>query len=552
MPKIGNWQDARATVARRPRLIALVEPVGMNYSGGRPVMLFSTYTFLLVFLPLTLAGFFLLGRVHWRWSTVWLTACSLVFYAWWKPDAGQPWTPWFLGLIVSSCAGNYACGNAIARSASPARRRILVTLGVTTNLLLLFYFKYLGIFATWSNALTGWPQAVPHLILPLAVSFFTFLQIAFLVDVYRGDPTGYNFGDYLLFVTFFPHLSAGPIVHHRELIGQFRPRITRPSPRFLAIGCTVLAIGLFKKVVLADSLAATATPIFEFAATASRGLSMGEAWVGALAYSLQIYFDFSGYSDMAIGVSYLFGIRLPLNFDSPYKATSIIDFWGRWHMTLSRFLREYLYIPLGGNRCGPQRRYANLMATMLLGGLWHGAGITFVIWGGLHGLYLCVNHAWRGLRQSLGWRPLPAAVAGLLTFVAVVLAWVPFRAGTFELAAAGNARLAWHTSARFYQAMLVPQRGPLWTPIADGDIMKAQRAIRPLGYSLLIAFLFPNTQQFLGRFSPHFRSTREAACRRRRWWGWRPVPLAAAFIFILLLVVTLEMEGGGEFIYFQF
>jgi len=528
-----------------------VETCRLNYAGAA-VMLFSTYIFLLVFLPLTLAGFFLLGRLHWRWSTVWLTACSLVFYAWWKPEADEPWTPWFLILIVASCSGNYLCGNAIARSSNPARRRTLVTLGVVINLLLLFYFKYLGIFATWSHALTGWPQAVPHLVLPLAVSFFTFLQIAFLVDVYRGDPTDYSFGDYLLFVTFFPHLIAGPIVHHRELISQFRPRITKPSPRCLAIGCTVLAIGLFKKIVIADGLADTATPIFQFAATATRALTLGEAWVGALAYSLQIYFDFSGYSDMAIGVSALFGIRLPLNFNSPYKATSIIDFWGRWHMTLSRFLREYLYIPLGGNRCGPLRRYTNLMLTMVLGGLWHGAGITFVLWGTLHGLYLCINHAWRGLRLSLGWRPMPAALAGLLTFVAVVCAWVPFRAGNFELAAAGNAQLAWHTSARFYQAMLLPPHGPLWTPVTDGDIMKVQRAIRPLITGLLIAFLLPNNQQFLGRFSPHFRAAREPAYQRRRWWGWRPIPLAAAFVFILFLIVTLEMDRGGEFIYFQF
>ena len=515
-------------------------------------MLFSTYTFLLVFLPLTLAGFFLLGRLHWRWSTLWLTACSLVFYAWWKPEGAQAWTPWFLLLIVASCAGNYTCGQAIARSTRPATRRSLVSLGVGVNLLLLFYFKYLGIFATWAQALTGWPGTVPHLVLPLAVSFFTFLQIAFLVDVYRGDPTDYRFGDYLLFVTFFPHLIAGPIVHHRELIGQFRPRITKPSPSCLAIGCTVLAIGLFKKVVIADNLAATATPIFHFAATAARGLSMGEAWVGALAYTLQIYFDFSGYSDMAIGVAFLFGIRLPLNFNSPYKATSLIDFWGRWHMTLSRFLRDYLYIPLGGNRRGPLRRYTNLMLTMVLGGLWHGAGITFVLWGALHGIYLCINHGWLALRKALGWRPLPAALAGLLTFVAVVLAWVPFRAGNFELAAAGNARVAWHATARFYQAMLVPRPGPLWTPVVDGDIMKVQRAVRPLGYSLLIAFLLPNTQEFLGRFSPHFRRVRDPGWRRRRWWGWRPVPLVAAFVFILFLIVTLEIDSGGEFIYFQF
>lgn len=255
---------------------------------------------------------------------------------------------------------------------------------------------------------------------------------------------------------------------------------------------------------------------------------------------------------MAIGVSALFGLRLPLNFHSPYKASSIIDFWRRWHMTLSRFLRDYLYIPLGGNRHGPARRYANLMTTMLLGGLWHGAGITFVLWGALHGLYLCINNGWLTLRNRLGWRPLPKGLAITLTFLAVVFAWVPFRSGNFELASSGNAKLAWTTTTRFYHAMVVPHHGPLWTPIADGNIMKVGRAIRPLVYGMLIAFLLPNTQQFLGRFSPHFRTAREPTPPRRRWWGWRPVPLAAAFVFILLLIVTLEIDRGGEFIYFQF
>jgi len=513
-------------------------------------MLFSTYTFLLVFLPVALAGFFLLGRLHWRWSTTWLTGCSLAFYAWWKPESVQSWTPWFLVLVVLSCTGNFLCGDAIARSNRPATRKALVTLGVSVNLLLLFYFKYLGIFATWSHALTGWPQAIPHLILPLAVSFFTFLQIAFLVDVFRGDKTGYSFGDYLLFVTFFPHLIAGPIVHHRELICQFRPRITKLNPAYLAIGFTVLAIGLFKKAVIADSLANTATPIFQYAT--SHALTMGEAWVGALAYTFQIYFDFSGYSDMAIGVSYLFGIRLPLNFNSPYKSASIIEFWRCWHMTLSRFLRDYLYIPLGGNRRGPLRRYANLMITMLLGGLWHGAGITFALWGGLHGLFLCVNNGWIALRRKLDWRPMPKALAAAITFVAVVFAWVPFRSGNFELASAGNARLAWQTTANFYRSMVIPQHGPLWTPAADGNIMKAKRAIRPVLCGLLIAFLLPNTQQFMGRFSPHFHTANEPKAPRRRWWGWRPAPLTAVFVFVLFLLVTMEIDKGGEFIYFQF
>lgn len=515
-------------------------------------MLFSTYTFLLFFLPLVLLGYFALGKLNWRWSMIWLTASSLMFYAWWKPEPDHPWNPWFVCLIIFSCAGNFICGNAIAAADRHRAKKILVSIGVTLNILLLVYYKYLGLFSAWSHAATGFPAEIPSLVMPLAVSFFTFLQIAFLVDVYRGDKTGYNFTDYLLFVTFFPHLVAGPLVHHRELISQFKEKVTRFDSRCFAIGLTVLAIGLFKKVIVADNLAETATPIFHFASEGTRALTMGEAWIGALAYTFQIYFDFSGYSDMAIGLSFLFGLKLPLNFNSPYKATSIIDFWRRWHMTLSRFLRDYLYIPLGGNRKGPVRRYTNLLTTMLLGGLWHGAGITFVLWGLLHGIYLCINHAWIALRKKLNWRPMPKYLAILVTFAAVVCAWVPFRAGNYELASSGNARLAWETTASFYHAMFVPQGGPLWTPLSDESIMKFQRAIRPLAYAVLIAFFLPNTQQFLGRFSPHFRVKGESKPDKRGWWGWRPSPIAAAFAFLLFLIVTLEIDRGGEFIYFQF
>lgn len=515
-------------------------------------MLFSTYTFLLFFLPLVLAGFYLLGRFNWRWSTSWLTLSSLAFYAWWKPDPTHPWNPLFLILVLTSCGANYLIGNAIANSSREPVRKGLVTFGVTANLSLLVYYKYLGIFSVWCHALTGWPHEIPSLVMPLAVSFFTFLQIAFLVDVYRGDKTGYNFADYVLFVTFFPHLVAGPLVHHRELISQFKERITRFDPRAFSIGLTVLAIGLFKKVMVADNLAETATPIFQFAADAQRALTMGEAWVGALAYTFQIYFDFSGYSDMAIGISFMFGLRLPLNFNSPYKSASIIDFWRRWHMTLSRFLRDYLYIPLGGNRNGVVRRYANLIVTMLLGGLWHGAGITFVLWGLLHGLYLCINNAWVFIRKRFGWSPIPKPAAILITFIAVVFAWVPFRAGNYELASSGNAKLAWQTTSNFYQAMVVPQDGPLWTPAYEGGIMKFRRAIRPMTYAFIIAFLLPNTQQFLGIFSPHFRTGRDPHFARRRRIRWRPTLAAAVFVFVLLLLVTLEIDRGGEFIYFQF
>ena len=303
-------------------------------------MLFSSYIFLFFFLPVVLLGYYALGCVHWRMATKWLTLSSLVFYGWWNPESNEAWSPFFLILIVCSCAINFGCGNLLTIVKLHSTKKLLVTLGVAMNIGLLLYYKYTGLFAVWSQALSGWPTDIPHFVMPLAVSFFTFLQIAFLVDVYRGDKTGYSFWDYLLFVTFFPHLIAGPLVHHRELISQFRPEITRIKYKYIGIGLTLLILGLFKKVVLADNLATVVNPIFSFAAEGSRALTFGEAWAGGLAYTFQLYFDFSGYSDMAIGLSYLFGLRLPLNFNSPYKATSIVDFWRRWHMTLSRFLRR--------------------------------------------------------------------------------------------------------------------------------------------------------------------------------------------------------------------
>src|SRR5262249_37293646 len=283
-----------------------------------------------------------------------------------------------------------------------------------------------------ANMILPWQWHALEVTLPLGISFFTFTQVAYLADVAYGHAYERNFAKYVLFVTYFPHLIAGPIMHHREMMPQFDTAMPRLSSDRLAIGLTVFSIGLFKKVVIADFLATIADPVF--AAAAKGAVSGADAWGGTLAYSLQIYFDFSGYCDMAIGMSYLFGIVLPFNFDAPYKAQSIAEFWHRWHITLSRFLRDYLYIPLGGNRHGEARRNWNLAVTMLIGGLWHGAGWTFVIWGGLHGLFLIVNHSWLKLTARV---PMLArasetivyyALSLALTQLCVALAWVFFRA----------------------------------------------------------------------------------------------------------------------------
>ena len=382
-------------------------------------MLFNSAVFIFAFLPVTLFVFHVLGKYNFYNSAIiWLVFASLFFYGWWNPA--------YLFLILGSMLFNYGVGLSLSKTPHKG----ILALGVTANLALLGYFKYANFFVENLNALLQDSLHLETVILPLAISFFTFQQIAYLVDAYRGEAKEYRLLHYALFVTFFPQLIAGPIVHHKEMMPQFaKDFIGRINAMHLAIGVTVFAIGLFKKVVLADGIAVYATPIFS-AAEAGVELTFFEAWGGALAYTLQLYFDFSGYSDMAIGLAAMFGIRLPLNFNSPYKATNIIDFWRRWHMTLSRFLRDYLYIPLGGNRKGPTRRNINIMLTMLLGGLWHGAGWTFVLWGGLHGLFLLINHAWRRLRPlSLG-GPIITTISWGLTMAAVVIAWVPFRAET--------------------------------------------------------------------------------------------------------------------------
>lgn len=309
-------------------------------------------------------------------------------------------------------------GGSVAVERVLSRKAILIV-GIVFNLGLLGYFKYANFFIANLNVL-GANLSLPNIMLPLAISFFTFQQIAFLVDSYREETRDYDFLNYSLFVTFFPQLIAGPIVHHKEMMPQFASRWNLVKRyRNIALGLFIFSLGLFKKVVIADTFAQWATPGFDIATE----LNFFEAWITSLSYTLQLYFDFSGYTDMAIGSALLFNIKLPINFNSPYKALDIQDFWKRWHITLSRFLRNYLYIPLGGNRKGPWQTHVNLFATLLLGGLWHGASWMFVIWGALHGMALVVHRVWR----QLGFR-MPKIIAWVMTFGFINLTWVFFRA----------------------------------------------------------------------------------------------------------------------------
>lgn len=517
-------------------------------------MLFNSYAFLFGYLPLTLLFFFWLGRFSRHLAAAWLGAASLFFYGWWNPA--------YVGLLLASIFFNYGVGYALARTHAGHRRRrnLLLGLGVGVDLVLLGYYKYANFFLDTANHLfdTGW--GLQDILLPLGISFFTFTQIAFLVDVWSGKAREYSFIHYLLFVTYFPHLIAGPVLHHKEMMPQFAQAETyRPSWENLSVGVTIFAVGLFKKAVLADGVSPYANAAFA-AADAGERLDFLAAWGGALAYAVQLYFDFSGYSDMAIGLSRMFGIVLPLNFNSPYKAMNIIEFWRRWHMTLSRFLRDYLYIPLGGNRKGRVRRHVNLMLTMLLGGLWHGASWNFVLWGGLHGLYLVINHAWRALRQRhfptlMQGSRLGSVLAWGLTFIAVVVAWVPFRATSME-GTMGMLTAMAGVHGVTLPAAFAPLLGGLGEVFLDFggsfELGGGSRFVLTWAWVLpllAIALVLPNTQELMHHHRPGFDFDAAAVVARLQWrpnlaWGLVMAGIAAAGI--------LSLTQATEFLYYQF
>ena len=387
-------------------------------------MLFNSAEFLFFFLPVTLLVFlFLLKQQKSNLLVAWLVLASLFFYGWWNPA--------YLILIVFSMIFNFNFGKLISLK---KYSKLLLIIGVSVNLGFLGYFKYTNFLVDQINTVASTNFNIETIILPLAISFFTFQQIAYLVDAKRGLTSEYSFLHYALFVTFFPQLIAGPIVHHKQMLPQFEAvQNVKFDYMNIAIGLSIFSIGLFKKTVLADGMAPYANSVFA-QAEAGESISMFVAWGGALAYTFQLYFDFSGYSDMAIGIARLFGIVLPLNFYSPYKALNISEFWRRWHITLSNFLRDYIYIPLGGNRLGEFSRYRNLLITMLLGGIWHGAGWNFLIWGALHGTYLSIQQIWSQFCPNFSLIPqsIKKVLAWTITFIAVVYAWVLFRATSFD------------------------------------------------------------------------------------------------------------------------
>ncbi len=489
-------------------------------------MPFNSYPYF-IFLAAAVLGFRLLERNALTARRVFLLLASYAFYAWWRAD--------FLLLLAGSTLVNFALGREIEqRRRRFADRRALLIGGLVFNLGLIAAFKYSTLFFSTANELLGIGLAVPHWFLPLAISFFTFEQISYLVDADAGKTANYSLLDYALFVAYFPHLIAGPIVRHGDLIPQFRQM--RGENDDLATGITLFTIGLAKKSLIADNLAPFADAIF---GAAARGQALGvtDGWLGTLFFAFQIYFDFSAYSDMALGSSVMLGIRLPVNFHSPYKAASIIEFWRRWHISLSAFLRDYLYVPLGGNRHGRMRRYRNLLITMLLGGLWHGANWTFMLWGGLHGLYLSINHAFRramkGRAPAPGWRTPLHAASVALTFAATSLAWIVFRAP--DLASARNVA------------------GGLIGLGNSHVVSFSPLAAVTLVLLFVIVWFMPNSMEMMWRHRPALPSPYpDQPVEPAKRLSWAPTPLNAAAYGLVCILAVLALSNLKPFIYFQF
>jgi len=516
-------------------------------------MLFNSYIFIFCFLPVVLLGFHLLGKYRdQRLALGWLVGASLFFYGWWNPP--------YLALILASIVLNYAIGRVLL---DRPRQSVLV-FGLLLNIALLGYFKYANFFIENIHMLGFDDMVLEQVVLPLAISFFTFQQIAYLCDAYKGETKDHSFLHYCLFVTFFPQLIAGPIVHHKEMLPQFLQKTTcRLSVDSLAIGLTIFFLGLFKKVVFADGCSEYATPIFN-AADQGVALTFLEAWLGSLAYTFQLYFDFSGYSDMAIGLARMFGIVLPVNFFSPYKANNIIDFWRRWHITLSRFLKDYLYIPLGGNRRGATRRYINLMITMLLGGLWHGAGWTFVLWGALHGLYLIINHAWHALKSRVfGSQVTRSTVASRvlargITFFAVVFAWVMFRSESLDgalvmySAMLGGNGISLPVSLASQLGAFLDVSGVVFDGSFHNNIVGDVRTGWWLVLLLaVVSFYAPNTLEWMSQKNPALGLNHFKIMGHRRLY-WQPTALFSAIMSMVVVYSLMKIPGASEFLYFRF
>ena len=494
-------------------------------------MLFNSYVFVLAFLPLALAGFFLAARQGQRAAGIWLIAASLTFYGWWNPA--------FVPLLLVSVAANWTAGELIHRLAHrPRWQNAALATAIAANLAALIYYKYLA-------SMLGFLRiAYADPVLPLGISFFTFTQIGYLLDRHAGSVRDASPLNYALFVTFFPHLIAGPIVHNREIMPQFaEPATYRFNPQNLAVGLSIFVIGLLKKCLLADPVSAAVVPGFAH----PEALTLFAAWHVALAYSLQLYFDFSGYSDMAIGLARMFNIRFPLNFNSPYRSRSVVEYWQRWHMTLTRYLNLYLYdpialavtrhrqqrgLPTGRQAQATVRGFAHMVllptfVTLALAGIWHGSGLTFLVFGLLHATYIAINQAWRIAHA----RKLPAALAILLTYLAVLVGAIVFRAPTLNI--------AWQLLCS-----MLGSHG-----IAFAIDAHAARDLVMLAALYLIVWGAPNTQQIMRAWEPALGRVQPGPLPRL---VWQPSLNWAMAMGGATTLALLAIGGTGEFLYFQF
>lgn len=539
-------------------------------------MLFNSFEFIFLFLPITIVVFYCFLNQEWKKTAViWLVIASLFFYAWWNPP--------YLALLLISIGFNYSTSRALCyvqKEEQVWQGTALLWIGIIFNLLTIGYYKYFNFFLDSVNQLFGDSSVSLPIILPLGISFYTFQQIAYLIDSHEGETQEDEFRDYCLFVAFFPQLIAGPIVTHQEMIPQFSD-LSKNSRlmKNLTIGITIFAFGLFKKTVLADQISIYASPVFD-AANQGVNLTPFEAWGGALAYTLQIYFDFSGYTDMAIGAARMFGFRLPTNFNSPYQAINIIDFWGRWHLTLTRFLTRYLYNPIAlvmsrrrlsqgksliKRGLGSPGAFLELVAfptltTMFLAGLWHGAGWQYIVFGLLHGFYLTVNHAWHMLRKLMGhdlkknsW--MGRRMSHAVTFLSVVVAMVFFRApnvstGISVLTSMINVNGL--TGGEYFVNFVFGN-----PKIGAGDPKFGIVFVLVL---LLITFLLPNTQEWISNYEPALGFDADRFHKKQPKWKmnalkkfcWQPTILWGALTSGMLVMGLLALSGVSEFIYFQF
>jgi alginate O-acetyltransferase complex protein AlgI len=541
-------------------------------------MLFNSYEFLLVFLPITLAVFHFMGKWSRQMALSWLILASLVFYAWWQP-INVP----IIGfsVLVNFLIASWLQKATAAPEKARARNAVLI-LGIAFNVAFLGYFKYTNFLLTASNDLAGTNFVLQHIVLPLGISFITFQKIGFLIDVNSGRVQSFTLREYLLFVLFFPQLIAGPIVHYREMMPQFQRVSGRLERTSLAVGLTMVCIGLFKKVVLADGISTFVAPVYASAFAVNAPLV--SAWVAGLGFTLQIYFDFSGYSDMAAGLACCVGVRLPLNFYSPLQATSIIDFWSRWHVTLTRFLTAYLYNPIllrltrrrfakglpglsGSNT--PVGAFLQLMAapillTMLISGIWHGAGYVFALWGLLHGAYLVINHAWRLAAMRLWpdknrYSRIMAPVGFILTFISVVVAMVLFRSPDVHVAASIYKGMLGLNGIELPQLLIDKLRAVGLhlhnvTPAAGVSALQFMQPLIWIGALLSIALLLPNSIQLLAQHEPVLDAKQRPANTGLAVLAlqWRPTIPWAILISALAVAAILRMGGPSEFLYWQF